>query len=280
MAKSVYEIITDKFVESLEQGRIPWRKPWTTAGMAYNHNSGNAYGLLNQMLLGEGEYLTFEQVKKEGGHVKKGEKGNFVVSYFEAFDKDDEGNIIPETKRIFPRYYYVYEVSQCEGIERKRTPEPQHHEPIEEAQAVMDTYFGRETCQLFHHHKGKAFYSPSTDSVTLPEMGLFKSAKHYYGVAFHEMTHSTMTKNRCNRAEERFGKNVAFGSTEYSKEELVAEIGSSFLCNHVGIETEEIFENSKAYIQGWCSKLKSDPKFIVEASAKAEKAMKYIIGEA
>lgn len=276
---TVYEIITNKFVEALEQGRIPWQKPWNVDGLAYNHTTGKRYGLLNQMLLGPGEYLTFEQAKKEGGKVKKGEKGSLVVSYFEKYDKDEDGNDIPSTKRVLPRYYYVFEVSQCEGIERKQTEEPKHLDPIKEAQEVMDDYFSRETVELRHHRSDKAYYQPGADLVVLPEMGLFKSAAHYYGVAFHEMTHSTMTKDRCNRAEERYGKNVAFGSQEYSKEELVAEIGSSFLTSHVGIDSAEIFENSKAYVQGWASKLKSDPKFIIEAAAKAEKAAKYILGE-
>lgn len=276
---NVYEIITNKFVESLEQGRIPWQKPWSVGGWAFNYTTGKPYSLINQMLLAGGEYLTFQQVTNLGGKVKKGEKGSMVISYFEKVDKDEDGNELPETKRVLPRYYYVFEVSQCEGIEPKRTEDTgrKEHEVIEEAKAVMDTYFGRETVKLEHHMNPKAFYRPATDTVVLPEMSMFKTANGYYGTAFHEMVHSTMTESRCNRTEERFGKCVAFGSKEYSKEELVAEIGSSFISNHIGIDTKEIFDNSKAYIQSWMQKLKNDPKFIIEASAKAEKAAKYIL---
>lgn len=275
---NVYEIITNKFVESLEKGVIPWHKPWNTNGWAFNYSTGKPYSLVNQMLLAGGEYLTFEQVKKLNGKVKKGERGSIVISYFETYDKDKDGNDIPETKKILPRYYYVFEVSQCEGIERKKDDSARpDHEPIEEAQAIMNNYFGREAVSLNHHMNGKAYYSPASDEVVLPEMSLFKTAQHYYGTAFHEMTHSTMHKDRCNRAEERFGKCVAFGSQEYSKEELVAEIGSAFICSHVGIDSSEIFDNSTAYIQSWLKKLKNDPKFIIEASAKAEKAAKYIL---
>lgn len=275
---NVYEIITNKFVESLEQGIIPWHKPWSVNGWAYNYTTGKAYSLVNQMLLAGGEYLTFEQVKKLGGKVKKGERGSVCISYFESYQKDEDGNNIPETKKVLPRYYYVFEVSQCEGIERKKEDSSRvDHQPIDEAQTLLNDYFGRETVTLNHHMNGKAYYSPSTDEVVLPEMSLFKSAQHYYGTAFHEMTHSTMHKDRCNRAEERFGKCVAFGSKEYSKEELVAEIGSAFLCSHVGIDSNEIFDNSKAYIQSWIKKLHDDPKFIIEASSKAEKAAKYIL---
>lgn len=276
---TVYEIITNKFIESLEQGIIPWRKPWSVSGTAYNHTTKKPYSFINQMLLAGGEYLTFQQVTAEGGKVKKVEKGNIVVSYFELYDKDDDGNEIPESKKVLPRYYYVFEVAQCEGIERKIPTSREEHEPIKEAEIVVDNYFNREACQLVHTMGNKAYYRPGTDEVVMPNMSLFKNVKAYYGTLFHEMTHSTLHKDRCNRSEERFGKNVAFGSKEYSKEELVAEIGSSFILANIGIDSNEVFENSKAYIKSWISKLKNEPKWIIEASGKAEKATKYILGE-
>jgi len=276
---TVYEIITNKFIESLEQGIIPWRKPWNVNGMSYNHTTKKPYRYINQMLLAGGEYLTFQQVTAEGGKVKKGEKGNIVISYFEQFDKDEDGNDIPESKRVLPRYYYVFEVSQCEGIKRNIPIDREDHEPIKEAQDIVDNYFDREACVLSHTMGNKACYRPSSDEVIMPNMSLFKSATAYYGVLFHEMTHSTMHKDRCNRTEERFGKNVAFGSKEYSKEELVAEIGSSFILARIGLDSNEVFTNSKAYIQSWIAKLKNEPKWIIEASGKAEKATEYILGE-
>ena len=187
---NVYEIITNKFVESLEQGRIPWQKPWSVGGWAFNYTTGKPYSLINQMLLAGGEYLSFQQVTNLGGKVKKGEKGSMVISYFEKVDKDEDGNELPETKRVLPRYYYVFEVSQCEGIEPKRTEDTgrKEHEVIEEAKAVMDSYFGRETVKLEHHMNPKAFYRPATDTVVLPEMSMFKTANGYYGTAFHTIT--------------------------------------------------------------------------------------------
>lgn len=276
---TVYEIITQKFIESLEQGVIPWRKPWAVNGTAYNHTTKKPYSFINQMLLAGGEYLTFQQVKAEGGNVKKNEKANICISYFEHFEKDENGEDIESTKRVLPRYYYVFEVSQCEGIKRNIPIEREEHKPIEEAQAIVDGYFSRETCKLNFNMGNKAFYRPADDSITIPNMDLFKTSEHFYGTLFHEMTHSTMHKDRCNRTEERYGKNVAFGSKEYSKEELVAEIGSSFIMASIGIDSNEVFTNSKAYIQSWLSKLKSDPKFIIEASSKAEKATNYILNK-
>lgn len=125
-----------------------------------------------------------------------------------------------------------------------------------------------------------AYYSPSRDLVHLPLFEQFKNANEYYSTAFHESVHSTMKESRCNRAEEREGKLVAFGSNEYSKEELVAEIGSANLMNIIGIESQKSFRNNAAYIQNWLSVLKNDVKFIVSASSKAEKAVKYILKQA
>lgn len=113
--------------------------------------------------------------------------------------------------------------------------------------------------------------------IHLPLFEQFKEANEYYSTAFHESVHSTMKESRCNRAEERKNKLVAFGSDEYSKEELVAELGSASLMNIIGIETKKSFRNSSAYIQNWLSVLRNDIKFIVSASSRAEKAAKYIL---
>ena len=125
----------------------------------------------------------------------------------------------------------------------------------------------------------RAYYSPTLDMIHLPLFEQFTSATEYYSTAFHESVHSTMKESRCNRAEDRKGKLVAFGSDEYSKEELVAEIGSATILNIIGVETENSFNNSTAYIQNWLSVLRDDVKFIVSASSKAEKAVKFILGE-
>lgn len=118
------------------------------------------------------------------------------------------------------------------------------------------------------------------DMIHLPLFEQFKSANEYYSTAFHESVHSTMKESRCNREEERKNKLVAYGSEEYSKEELVAELGSASLMNITGIENKHSFQNSTAYIQSWIRVLQNDVKFIVSASSKAEKAVKYILNEA
>ena len=286
---NVYEIVTDRIVKELEKGIIPWQKPWTGGSRwAISHSTGKKYMLLNQMLLEGGEYLTFNEVKKEGGKVKKGEKGSFCASWAKVEEtvhsKDEETGEMVEIKKIVPRlrYYYVFEVSQCEGIERKYTEEAKDFgtEHIEDADKIIKAYLDRESTLKFTELEGgtSAYYSPSEDKVVVPAITQFEHVEEFYSTSFHELTHSTMHESRCNRKEERKGKSAAFGSEEYSKEELVAEIGAASLVHICGLETEKSFKNSAAYIQSWLKSLKNDPKMIVNACARAEKAVDYILG--
>ena len=276
------EIIEKDYLKELEKGNIPWQRPWSTAGRyAMSHSTKKPYSLLNQMLLRPGEYLTFEECKREGGKVKKGEKGNFVVSWakIKKVETDEEGN---ERTTIIPRlkYYYVFEVSQCEGIERNCTEEPKTYgnTPVESADNIITAYINRETVTFTATDSNRAYYSPSEDAVVVPDLKYFEAVEEYYSTSFHELTHSTMHPDRCNRAEERKGKKVAFGSEEYSKEELVAEIGAATLVNMIGLESDKSFKNSVSYIQSWIGKLKNDKNLIVSASSRAEKAVNYILG--
>jgi antirestriction protein ArdC len=288
-SKSVSEIVTERFIAELEKGIIPWQKPWTGGSRwAISHSTGKKYMLLNQMLLDGGEYLTFPEVTKEGGKVKKGEKGHFCASWAKVEQiynvKDEETGEFEEVKKIVPRlrYYYVFEVSQCEGIERKYTEEAKDFgtEHIKDADEVIKNYVDSETL-IFTELEGsnRAYYSPSEDKVVVPAITQFENVEEFYSTAFHELTHSTMHPARCNRQEERKNKKVAFGSEEYSKEELVAEIGAASLVNICGLETDHSFKNSAAYIQSWLKALKDDANLIVSACARAEKAVNYILGE-
>ena len=190
----------------------------------------------------------------------------------------DHGTIIKKNIPLL-RYYNVFHISQGDGVEPLSKDELKDIEPIEEADKILTDYITREGIRLEHVAGDKAYYSPDFDLIHLPLMEQFKDASEYYSTAFHEATHSTMKESRCNRAEDRKGKLVAFGSDEYSKEELVAEIGSANILNMLGIETKKSFRNSAAYIQSWLEVLKNDVRFIVSASSKAEKAVKYILNE-
>ena len=283
MAKAnVYEMVTARIIAELEKGNIPWEKPWTgVRSGAFNRISKKPYSLINQMLLQHsGEYATFKQWSELGGHVKKGEKSEIVVFWkiFEAEETNPETGE-KETKKIpLLRYYNVFHISQVEGVEPLASEQLNDEvEPIEEADKIITMYVNREHIDFEELPSNEAFYSPSNDRVVVPMKEQYENINEYYSTTFHELTHSTGHKSRLDRLES--GAIASFGSETYSKEELVAEIGSASIMNMLGIETPQTFKNSTAYIQSWLKVLKSDNKFIVSASSRAEKAVNYILGE-
>jgi len=294
---NVYQMVTDRIVAQLEQGLVPWHKPWTGVGLedggAINYVSRKPYSMLNQMLLGrEGEYLTFKQIKERGGSIKKGAKAGVVVfftttTYTKREEVQEDGstetvNVVKEHLMPVLKYYNVFHIDDCEGIESKIKVEEDAGpkiSPIESAEKVLNGYVEREKELQFRNNipTDRAYYSPTLDLISVPMLSQYEIAEEYYSTTFHEAIHSTMPENRCNRKSEQ--KLAAFGSEDYSREELVAEIGSAMLCNNVGIDCEKAFKNSVAYIQGWLKKLKNDNRMIVWAASRAEKAAKYILGE-
>ena len=187
----IYAEITSRIISQLEQGLIPWRKPWAARGYAISYATGKRYSLLNQMLLGQpGEYLTFNECRKAGGHVKKGEKAH-MVAFWKWIEREDEET--GEVKSFpFLRYYNVFHISQCEGIKPRHTePLPQTANPNEAAEAIIYGYLEASGVKLVHREGDRAFYQPSTDSITLPLLAQFKETAEYYGTAFHELVHSS-----------------------------------------------------------------------------------------
>ena len=243
----LYAKITDRIIAQMEEEIIPWQKPWISCGKAISRTTGKPYSLLNQMLLGRGgEYLTFKQCQKAGGKVRRGAKASMVVFWKWIETEDEETG---EKKEVpFLRYYNVFHIDQCEGITAKHATEtafPDNAEPLEAAQEIIYDYLSREGVKLSHEKGDRAFYRPSTDEVVLPLRKQFMSTAEYYGTAFHEILHSTGHSKRLNR----LSKPSFFGTEDYSKEELVAEIGAATLINHVGLETSTSLRNNAAYIQ-------------------------------
>lgn len=286
--KNLYEEITSAIIDQLQKGQIPWRKPWIGSDLAISHETGKPYSLLNQFLKQPGEYITFLQCQKEGGRVKKGEHGSSV--YFwkmlkkEAKDEngqpmlDSEGKQLWETIPVL-KAFTVFHINQCEGIEPKWTaklPEAPA-DPDAAAEKTLTEYVDREGIKLYRDEiSNRAYYQPVFDLIRIPCIEQYSSTAEYYSTAFHEAVHSTGHKKRLNRFTAS-GKSAAFGGEEYSKEELVAEIGAACLVHHHGLETPDSFRNSAAYIQGWLRALQNDQRLIVSASARAEKAVKLIL---
>lgn len=281
----VMSIVTDRIIAALEEGTIPWHKPWVAPDRgAYNRISGKKYSLLNQLMLQhEGEYASYKQWTDLGGQVRKGEKAEIVV--FWKWPEDDQGkedlsDLIDEDekkkKRPVLRYYCVFHISQVDGVEPLQKNESKfEHDPIDAIDHVLVSYVKRENILFDTGNYGEAYYSPGKDLIHIPGIWLYENPEEYYSTASHEAVHSTGSVKRLGR---EGLKKVSFGSEIYSKEELIAEIGSAALMAMFGIETEKSFENSVAYLQGWLRALRDDRRMLVVAAGQAEKAMNFILG--
>lgn len=280
MKKNVYEMVTDRIIEELEKGNVVWQKPWSgTHSGAYNRISNKPYSLLNQMLLKHsGEYASFKQWTDLGGHIRKGEKSE-IVTFWKIQSIEEENEDGEKVIKQIPilRYYNVFHISQVDGVEPKEQLQISELEPIDEAEKIKTEYMTREHLQIFEKITNKAFYIPTFDYIEVPCKEQYQNIEEFYSTLFHEMVHSTGHKSRLDRLES--GASAHFGSESYSKEELVAELGSATLINMLGIETTKSFKNSTAYIQSWIRALRNDNKMIVSASSRAEKAIKYILNE-
>jgi antirestriction protein ArdC len=275
----ISEMITDKILAQLEKGVVPWQKPWIVKGVPQmNLATKKPYRGVNIMLtsmagFGSPYWVSYKQAQRLGGNVKKEESKNYAfVIFWNWIKKEDENG--KETKIPYMRYYRIYNVEQCEGFEDK-IPKPKEIEnvvePSKEADKIVENYFDQ-NCKL-SFGGDSAYYSPTRDAVGMPLQEQFTSTAGYYGTIFHEMAHSTGHKSRLNRKE--ITEPTNFGSHAYSKEELVAEIGSAMLTNKTGMDIE--FDNSVAYIKAWAKALNDDKRLIIHAGQRAQKAVDYIL---
>ena len=311
--KEVAQKICDRIVEMIDEtGVLPWSKPWnrgrdmvkvvdgyvtvTVQPRAWNRK-GESYKGVNTYLP-VGEYITFQQCKKEGGSVKKGARGLPVVywNFIKKTVKNDETGEDEEKTIPVLKYYTVFNVRDCDGIKQKHFPEAQtvqveksHYEPKPDAdlslddtaEAIIAGYIdraGNGFKVLRDDVSDRAYYSPAMDYVNVPCRGQYGDNRgEYYSTLFHELAHSTGHETRLNRFTGK-AKNAAFGSTEYSKEELVAEITAASVLNSVGLESANSFRNSAAYVKSWSQKIKADPLCYVSAATKAQAAYEMLLG--
>lgn len=280
---NIYQDITDKIIAQLEKEIIPWTKPWVCNSKILSHATGRPYSLLNRMLLERpGEYATFKQVQEMGGRVKKGAKGERIFFFKPTIiehEVERNGEMIKEQKNSFIlRGYYVFHLDDTEGLKPKwitEKPCGTENKPDERADTIANTYLARENIKLIFQEYDRAFYSSANDFIQIPPLKNFHSSNNYYGVLFHEITHSTGAKERLNRFTDG---PQPFGSNDYSKEELVAEMGSAMMLAELNLETKTTHTNNAAYIQNWLQALKGDANLVVSAASKAEKAVRFILG--
>ena len=282
IAPDVYQIVTDRITALLEAGVVPWKKGWTTTGVPRNLISGKAYRGINIWLLSSAGFsspywLTYKQAQERGGNVRKGEKGSVAIFWklFQPKDGGSQPTTGQEAGRMLPllRYYTVFNVEQCDGLTDVPTPEAKthEHEPIAEAEALWQAWTDKPSVI---HQGNAAVYRRDADAITMPPRPQFETPEVYYSTLFHEGTHATGHSARLARA--TLLESARFGSQTYSKEELVAELGSAYLCGVCGIFDRTV-DNSAAYLASWLKALKEDKTLIVHAAANAQKAADYIL---
>ena len=268
-----YERITERIVSLLEQGTVPWHKPWTVkTGLPRNLISKKPYRGINVFLLMAMSYesphwLTFRQAIQLGGNVKKGEKSCPVV-FWKWMKNEDEESDEPKKAPLL-RLYHVFNTAQCEGL--KDAPGEIQMPVTKPAEIVA----GMPQPPAVKHGMAKAFYSPTDDCVGMPERERFDGEAGYFATLFHELIHATGSEKRLNRAS--ISERNGFGSNPYCKEELIAELGSAFLCGYADI-VERTIDNSAAYLEGWLKQFQNDRTLIVSAAAQAQKAADFILG--
>lgn len=279
---TIKEDITALLVKALEEGNAPWRKGWVGGMAPTSLSTGKPYQGINTLilsLLGEGYefplWLTFKQAQALGGSVKKGEKAVRVVyASQKSIEPAEEGE--KGSSFFFYKWFNVFNVDQCEGIEipAKYLPTGEMVQPLDAINSIWDGYTNRP--EMYYSEQGRAFYSPTEDSITLPTLHQFKSAEEHAYTFAHEMIHSTGHESRANRWSKPEDKPSRFGCESYAKEELIAEVGACMLLANAGVQFD--IPNSAAYLRSWIKALNDDKSLIFKASAKAQAAADYIQG--
>jgi antirestriction protein ArdC len=267
----------------LNQGVIPWEKDWTSS-LYSNYCTKKAYQGINQLLLfvqailqkknfKSPYWMTWNQIKKLNGSVLKTEKASIIIHYEsknieeEIINQQNEKETIKK-KISFIKYYNVFNYEQTSGIPEI---ELNRNEVKQDCEQVLNNMKEKPVIKSGLNPA----YSPKNDYIIMPAINNFKSSDSYYSALFHELIHWTGHKSRLNRFN---SESLKFGSDVYSKEELIAELGSSFICQITGI-AKEVIKNQASYIKGWLEILNNDKRLIVIASSRAEKCVDYIISE-
>jgi antirestriction protein ArdC len=276
MSKEIYEMVTNKIIESLNKNIVPWHKPWDCNNAPRNAKTKRAYNGINVMLLNceqviksykKNLWLTYKQAIELGGNVKKNEHSTFVI-FWNFFKKDENGfeKTIPLLK-----YFKVFNIEQCENLKLKEDVNEKEFNDILVCEDVINNMPNKP--EVFIGGTDRACYIPSVDKVCMPDKKQFHNEEGFYATFFHELVHSTGHEKRLNR--KTIGTS-SFGSETYSKEELVAEVGSAMLNSLCGIDSKTI-EQSQAYCKSWVKKLKDDKQMIVKAASAAQKAVDFIL---
>jgi antirestriction protein ArdC len=278
----LYSSVTQTILDALEQGVVPWRKPWRSFNsLPVNAISNRPYRGVNAFLLGimpytDHRWLTFKQVTEQGGKVRKGEKASLAV-FWKLWEPNDSTSNEDETEkqRRVPilRHYHLFNAEQCENLSLPDLYQPQEAERHQRIQRAEQIIADMPNPPTIAERGSSALYRPSTDHVQVPKLSAFTSPDTFYATLFHELGHATGHESRL--ARKGVTGQVQFGSGTYSQEELVAELTSAFLCAKAGLDNS-LLTDSASYIDGWLDVLNNDRKAVVYAAAQAQKAADYI----
>lgn len=270
---NIYDMVTDVHINALENGTVPWNKPWT-GGLPMNLISKKPYRGINVFLTALQDFtspywLTFKQAKVLKGTIKQGAKSTAIVFWNFTEKEDENGNL----KSIgFLKYYNVFNVEQTEGITDYVNELPEFVD-IVDCEKITDNM---PDVPEISFGGARATYNVDTDEIKLPNKKTFHSPAAFYSVKYHELIHSTGAEKRLNRPELVETPGIFSRGADYSNEELTAEIGASFLTAITGIG-EKVIDNQTAYIAGWLKQLRNDKRLVLNAAGKAQKAVDYIL---
>lgn len=283
----IYTRITEKIVADLEKGVRPWMQPWR-AGNAIGRvtrplrHNGLPYGGMNVLLLwseamargfASPTWMTFKQAAELGGAVRKDETGTTVV-FASRFTKTELGASGEEFDREIPflKAYTVFNVAQIDRLPERYYGETEPvRDPVRRIEHA-DRYFAN-TGAVIRHGGDKAFFAPALDIIQMPPFATFRDAESYIATLSHEATHWTAAPHRLNRDLSRYAKDTS----ERAREELIAELGSCFLCADLGIVPElEPRPDHASYLDSWLRVLAEDKRAIFQAAAHAQRAVAYL----
>lgn len=278
MKKEVIDRVNNIILAEMEKGIAPWRKPWSGYGPASNPTTGKRYRGINALTLNilagcrKPFYLTYKQATAAGGKVRKGSKGFPVVFWnFHRIEKEIDGEKYAKTVP-FLKHYTVFNIEDCDGLNiHIQEPSRIVFEPISYCQEIVEAM---PQAPRINHGGDRAAYNSGLDLVRIPEPETFISSAAYYSTLFHELAHSTGHPTRLNR---KLGNE--FGTVEYAKEELIAELAASYVCHEAGIDMPELNEQSASYLAGWCRNLRQDPLLFVKSAGKAQRAAEWILND-
>jgi antirestriction protein ArdC len=288
ISKSVIEKINKTLVDKMEAGVKPWRKCWksvTFDGMDFsspvNLVSKTRYRGINWILLSMHSgslpvFLTFNQVKKLGATVKAG-SGSLPVIYFQKVSRESENEQGEMDKRTYPmlKYYNVFNIEDTtvdmQKLGMKLSSGNLIH-PIANIEKPINDYLEKEKI-TFRKSLSDNYYNLTTDSIHMVDLRFFDSSEEYYSTLIHEAIHSTGHESRLNRLK------LTRKREEYAFEELIAEIGASYLASHFDISNDDLTDNAAAYLKSWLGALKDDPYFFYQAAKQAQAAADFIINE-